>query len=84
MNAYKVEVQLNEDGQLALSGLPFSAGAIVEVIVLEQSRVGGFPNLIPTVAKSQISRETLESATPYRYDDPFEPAVPIEDWDALS
>lgn len=54
MNAYKVKVQLNEDGQLALSGLPLSAGAVVEVIVLEQSRVGVFPNLLPTVAKHKF------------------------------
>lgn len=52
MNAYKAEVQLSEDGQPALSELPFSAGAIVEVIVLEQSRGGVFPNLLPTVAKA--------------------------------
>ena len=52
MNAYKAEVQLSEDGQPALSVLPFSAGAIVEVIVLEQSRGGVFPNLLPTVAKA--------------------------------
>ena len=84
MNAYKSEVQLNEDGQLALSGLPFSAGTIVEVIVLEQSRAGVFPNLSPTVAKAQISHETLESVASYRYDDPFGPAVPMEDWNALS
>ena len=84
MNAYKAEVQLSEDGQLALSGLPFSAGAIVEVIVPEQSRGGVFPNLLPTVAKAQISHKTLGSAATYRYDDSFEPAVPMEDWNALS
>lgn len=80
MNAYKAKVQLSEDGQLALSELPFSAGAIVEVIVPEQSRGGVFPNLLPTVAKSQIFHRTLGSAATY----PFEPAVPMEDWNALS
>ncbi len=86
MNAYKVEVQLNEDGQLALSGLPFMAGTIVEVILLEQ-----LPIVSPSNAKSISGLEPiglpngpLQGTTPYRYDDPFESAVPLEDWDVLS
>ncbi len=90
MNAYKVEVQLKEDGQLALSGLPFTAGSMVEVIVLEQSHPGGSPNALLKLPKKQVAGEILEPASAlqgipqYRYDDPFEPAVPLEDWNVLS
>jgi hypothetical protein len=35
-NAYKVEAVLAEDGTLVLQGLPFQAGAAVEVIILER------------------------------------------------
>ncbi len=88
MNAYKVEVQLNEDGQLALSGLPFRSGAILEVILLEQ------PSLVPPTNPLRVPKQfvgeilepasTLQEIPQYRYDDPFEPAVPLEDWDVLS
>lgn len=77
MNAYKVEVQLKEDGQLALSGLPFAVGSMVEVIVLEQSRTLSSPNVLLKMPENQVLGE-------YRYDDPFESAVPLEDWDVLS
>lgn len=77
MNAHKLEAVLAEDGKLVLDGLPFDAGASVEVIILERS------------SKPQASKEfnlavhPLQGAQPYRYDDPFEPAVPIADWDVL-
>jgi hypothetical protein len=76
MNAYKVEVQLNEDGQLALSGLPFMAGAIVEVILLEQSPIVGSP-MVKAVSVADsigVPNGPLQGMKPYRYDDPFESA----------
>lgn len=79
----KVEAQSNGDGQLALSGLSFSAGSVLEVTVLEQPRGELFPNLLPIVSKKQVVSESLESSTLYRYDDPFGPAVLMEDWNAL-
>ena len=39
MNAHRIETTLNENGTLALYGLPFNAGASVEVIVLEANGV---------------------------------------------
>ncbi len=39
MNAYKAEAVLTEDGKLTLTGLPFQAGKMVEVIVLEQDSI---------------------------------------------
>lgn len=79
MNAYKVETTLTEDGTLKLQGLPFHAGDAVEVIILQR----------PSFQQEQTAIPTSESdlyplrGTVIRYDDPFEPAVPVEDWEAL-
>lgn len=80
MNAYKVEAVLAEDGTLVLQGLPFQAGAAVEVIILE--RPGLQQEQIAT-SGSEANPYPLLGKQPYRYDDPFEPAVPLEDWEAL-
>ena len=32
---------------------------------------------------SSLSGYPLQGKEPYRYDDPFAPAVPLEDWDVL-
>ncbi len=76
MNAYKVEVQLNQNGELALTGLPFMAGTIVEVILLEQSPIVGSPT-VKAISVSDpivVVNGPLQGMTPYRYDDPFESA----------
>lgn len=39
MNAHRIETTLNESGTLTLYGLPFDAGASVEVIILEANGV---------------------------------------------
>ena len=76
MNAHKVTITFSEDGKLELTDLPFHAGDTVEIIFLEQP-------------KQQQSSPTSSPEYPlqgkqlYRYDDPFEPAVPAEDWEIL-
>jgi hypothetical protein len=74
MNAYKVEMVLAEDGALLLQNLPFHAGDAVEVIVLERPK---------TQEESESTLYPLRGKQPYRYDEPFEPATPLEDWEAL-
>ncbi len=74
MNVYKLAATLIEDGTLVLKGLPFHAGDTVEVIVLEQPK---------EPSASQPTEYPLQGKQPYRYDDPFEPAVPVEDWEVL-
>ncbi|AFZ33592.1 hypothetical protein Glo7428_5214 (plasmid) [Gloeocapsa sp. PCC 7428] len=78
MNAHKIETILTEDGTLTLQGLPFHAGDVVEVIILESH-----------MHQHQAPARSLESnpyplrdTQPYRYDDPTEP-VALEDWEAL-
>ncbi len=76
MNAHKLAATLMEDGTLVLKGLPFHAGDTVEIIILEQ------PKEQPTSLPTQ-TEYLLQGKQPYRYDDPFEPAVPAEDWEVL-
>lgn len=75
MQAHKVETTIKANGTLLLEELPFGEGAAVEVIVLER----------PTekvAARPEEDKYPLRG-TVYKYDDPFEPAVPPEDWEAL-
>jgi hypothetical protein len=73
MTAHRIETFLTEDGTLALKDLPIRAGARVEVIVLVSD----------AVAQTDAERFPLRGSQPYRFDDPFSPAVPEDDWDAL-
>ncbi len=75
MNAHKLAAILTDDGILVLKGLPFHAGDTVEVIILEQTKNS---KLTP-----QASVQHPLQGTVLRYDDPFQPAVPAEEWEAL-
>ncbi len=78
MNAHKIEATLTEDGRLILNGLPFHAGDVVEVIILERFNQQQTSEVAPPV-----EGYPLQGKQPYRYDDPFGPATSIEDWEAL-
>jgi hypothetical protein len=73
MNAHKLAATLMEDGTLVLKGLPFHAGDTVEIIILEQS----------TLEEPVASNGSPLAGSVLRYDDPFEPAVPPEEWEVL-
>ncbi len=71
MQEHRIETTIKSNGTLTLEELPFKEGDIVEVIILER----------------QVKPET-ENPYPLRgkllkYDDPFGPAAPLEDWEAL-
>jgi hypothetical protein len=94
MNAYKIETVLSEDGALVLKDLPFHTGDAVEVIILERSRCVSESESrnVPESAYPSPAPETLDQLEqnlyPLRgkvlyYEDPFEPAVPTEDWEVL-
>jgi hypothetical protein len=81
MNAYKVEMILSEDGALMLKDLPFHVGDAVEVIILERSPSVSTEKLPSPVEKAEDQAEP--NLYPLRgtvlfYEDPFEPAVPVE------
>jgi hypothetical protein len=69
MQAHRVETTIQAGGTLALGGLPVAEGAHVEIIILvkEEPRAKAYPL----------------RGTPYRFDEPTEPAVPPEDWEAV-
>jgi hypothetical protein len=75
MNAYKIRSIVTADGSIVLKGLPFNVGKSVEVIVIDD--VSDSP--IPTL--DERWKSLRGSVT--RYDDPFESAISIEDWDVL-
>jgi hypothetical protein len=76
MNAYKIRSIVMADGSIVLKGLPFSVGKSVEVIVLEDVSTQEAANTIDERWKSLQGSVT-------RYDDPFESAIPPQDWDVL-
>ncbi|MBW4554181.1 MAG: hypothetical protein KME35_24225 [Aphanocapsa sp. GSE-SYN-MK-11-07L] len=95
MNAYKIETILSEDGALVLKDLPFHVGDAVEVIILERSRSVSereSPSVsqkdLPSQAHKAVADQPEQNLYPLRgkvlyYENPFEPAVPIEDWEVL-
>ncbi|MEA5619186.1 hypothetical protein VB711_15260 [Cronbergia sp. UHCC 0137] len=71
MNAHKIEIVLTENGQLILENLPFKKGESVEVIILEHRQLSSNFNSYPLAGKV------------IQYDEPYEPATDIEDWEVL-
>ncbi|PSB48602.1 hypothetical protein [Chamaesiphon polymorphus] len=82
MTTYKVlpsivvQSVINDRGQLVLEDLPFTPGDTVEIIV--RGKVIEPPN-----ESSAPERYPLQGSQPYSYPDPFEPAVPAEDWEVM-
>jgi hypothetical protein len=75
MNAYKIRSIVMADGSIVLKGLTFSVGKSVEVIVLDDVSA-------QEAAPPDERWKSLQGSVT-RYDDPFESAIPIEDWDVL-
>ncbi|MFT3772222.1 MAG: hypothetical protein QM820_43020 [Minicystis sp.] len=68
MQAHRIETTIQPGGTLAVKGLPVPDGAQVEVIVL---------------VKDEPNRKAYPlRGTPYRLDDPTEPAVSADEWEA--
>lgn len=69
----QIEATVQQNEVIVLEGLPFDDGKKVKVIILEavEEVKGISENPYPL------------RGTVYRYDDPFEPAAPLEDWEVL-
>lgn len=69
MQAHRIETTIQAGGTLAVRGLPVPDGAQVEIIILvkEEPRAKAYPL----------------RGTPYRFDEPTEPAVPADQWEAV-
>ena len=73
MEAFKTATKVEKDGTVTLHGVPFAEGAEVEVVVRQISS-----DAEPTPAPPHPHRGSV-----LKYDDPFAPAAPEEDWEAL-
>ena len=71
MNAHKTETVVEANGTIILKELPFQEGDAVEVIVLEKKAKTETDNPYPLRGKL------------LKYDEPFESATSLEDWEAL-
>ncbi len=70
MEPLRVEKIIQSNGTIILENLPFNEGEKVEIIILKSD------------AENVKSRYPLRGTT-YKYENPFESAVPTEDWEAL-
>lgn len=70
METIRVEKIIQSNGTVVLENLPFDEGERVEIIILKAN------------AETEKSRYPLHG-TVYKYENPFDSAVPSEDWEAL-
>ena len=68
METLRVEKVIQSNGTIVLENLPFDEGEKVEIIILKSN--------------AENDRYPLHG-TVYKYENPFEPTVPAEDWEAL-
>ncbi|MEQ8462463.1 hypothetical protein [Coleofasciculus sp. E2-BRE-01] len=71
MKAHRIEAKLTKTGTLTLNNLPFQAGDAVEIIILERHLTSLNSN--PASLRGKV----------IRYDDPFDSAISVEDWEVL-
>lgn len=70
-SAFTVRTEAGDEGVVSVRGLPLAKGERIEVKIRRLLR-------LPTSSNPYPLR-----GLPYKYDSPFEPAVPAEEWDAL-
>ena len=81
MNAYKIRSIGTADGTIVLKGIPFGVGKSVEIIVMEDVLSQEADRGSVRLPLDERWKSLQGSVT--RYDDPFEPAIPLSDWDVL-
>jgi hypothetical protein len=73
---------IGPDGSIHLSNLPFGTGERVRVLVLPDAGSDSRRHTAEEIEQSRAIRHSLRGSV-LRYDDPFSPAVPVEDWEVL-
>ena len=81
-HAHETEAVVRSDRTLRVEGVPFDVGEWVRVVLLAPPTSESRRHSAADVERSREVRRSLRG-TVRRYDDPFEPAVPPSDWDAL-
>ena len=69
--AFTLRTEVDADGVVSARGLPLAKGERVEVVIKRLRRL------------PENSERYPLRGLPYKYDSPFEPAVPADEWDAL-
>ena len=70
MELHQIQKPVLPNGTIVIDELPFEAGELVNITIEKAAKIDP-DNPYPL------------RGTPYRYDDPFGPAVPLDEWDAL-
>lgn len=80
---HELKAVIGANGSLNLHGLPFAEGEEVQVIVLDKSSSEATTGNDDSVAADAANHKNLfpYHGLPYRYEDPFEPAAPPEEWE---
>lgn len=76
VKAHRATAVVTPDRTISVSGLPIAAGERVEVIIL-----AGDERASDTPTTEDVRRKLRGSVL--KYDHPFDPAVPPEEWDAV-
>ena len=70
MELHHIQTPVLPNGTIVIDEVPFEVGEMVNVTI-EKAKKFDPDNPYPL------------RGTPYSYEDPFGPAIPLEDWDAL-
>jgi len=70
MEQHNIHTVVSDQGTIVLEDLPFDAGDEVDVTIVKK-------------AKHDPDNPYPLRGTPYRYDNPFGPVIPPEDWNAV-
>jgi hypothetical protein len=81
VHMFKIADAVVRGGQLVLSGLPFAEGQHVEVVVAEVHPTQDQQPQIKPLSIAEV-RAALRGGVE-RFDDPFEPAIPPDQWEML-
>ena len=71
METVRIEAIVQRNGRLIIDYLPFDEGEVVEVVVSDAK------GLVSVTDVNPLKGSVL------KYDDPFGPAVSLEDWEVL-
>ncbi|HET6248056.1 MAG TPA: hypothetical protein VFE47_10195 [Tepidisphaeraceae bacterium] len=83
IDAYETDAVVDGTASVRITELPFPEGQRVRVLIMGEERSGSRRHTKEELQRSKEIRELLKGSV-LSDDFPFEPAVPPEDWDAIS
>ena len=82
IQTHEVEAIVHPDGTVRIDAVPFPVGNRLRVILSAAAPVPPHRHSAEEFERSRQIRSELKGSVT-RYDDPFGPAIPESDWDAL-